>query len=100
MFRTHSLQMEITLTITSFLYLLQVMMQKITIWLFLIDGESVFLKPMKFISDGMEEIYERGKRPFLELTFGKLNLENQCLINADRKSTRLNSSHVRISYAV
>src|SRR5690554_7208188 len=46
-----------------------------------------------------EEIVRKGEKDYKENFKGK-SLTDEEWIQADRKSTRLNSSHVRISYAV
>src|SRR5699024_11344305 len=57
--------------------------------------------------EGIKDCYQMGKRPYqfmdekiVKLAGSDLPSSEDCLRVEDRKSTRLNSSHVSISYAV
>src|SRR3712207_8704017 len=59
------------------------------------DGQSVLLAPRKRV-----ETLEHRRAELVDAGEGKLHLRLDASAMGDRKSTRLNSSHANISYAV
>src|SRR5690554_7235137 len=53
-----------------------------------------------FVSDDLVNRYRKGTKPEGAVTQSEVERIKGLLFTTDRKSTRLNSSHVRISYAV
>src|SRR5690554_7398632 len=68
-------------------------------------GKSCLLSSLRIVPLRFS-LLEKGRHPFLSVGCGSCfgnesgTISLQVLIHRDRKSTRLNSSHVRISYAV
>src|SRR5690606_40526910 len=60
---------------------------------------AVFARGLAAVLDGSKPLLDEGELARVRESFGK-RVQERMRAERDRKSTRLNSSHVKISYAV